>query len=184
MRFTGGGYHRRMHLDLRSLPHGTRLEADICVVGAGIAGIAIARRFIGTGVRVALLESGGLDYEPAIQDLAAGENLGFGYYPLKEARLRFFGGTTAIWGGRVALLDEIDFQQRPWVPYSGWPLSRRALGPWYDRARTALDLSRHELDESLFAKLGLVPPFDRSHIRVAFWEYDMLIGRHSAARSG
>lgn len=172
-----------MHLDLKKLNPGAVIETDLCIIGAGIAGIAIARRFLGTGTNVVLLESGGLDHEADIQELADGENLGFDYYPLIDSRLRLFGGTTAIWGGRVAMLDEIDFQQRDWVPHSGWPLSRQTLDPWYEHARAALDLSAHDLDERLFARLGLSPPpFDPRSIRVAFWQFDTVIGRYTAER--
>ncbi len=172
-----------MHLDLRHAEPETRIDADLCIVGAGIAGIAIARHFLGRGLRVALLESGGFDHEASAQALADGENLGFEYYPLIDTRLRLFGGTTAIWGGRVAMLDEIDFQQREWVPHSGWPISRQTLDPWYDRARAALNLSAHDLDERLFARLGLDPPaFDPKRIRIAFWQFDTMIGRYTAER--
>ena len=53
------------------------------------------------------------------------------YYELDESRLRFFGGTVAIWGGRCAVLDPIDFERRPWVPESGWR-------GWQDVAGTKL----------------------------------------------
>lgn len=174
-----------MHLDLADLEPDASLEADLCVVGAGIAGTVIARSFLGTGVRVALLESGGLDYEPEIQAFAEGENLGFDYYPLANARLRMFGGTTVIWGGRVAMLDEIDFEQRDWIPHSGWPFTRSEIEPWYAHAREVLELSALPLDERLFEHLGVTPPpFDRDAIRIGFWQFDKLIGRFGAERGG
>lgn len=76
-------------------------RTGICIVGAGAAGITIARRLLAAGLTVTLLESGGLDYEAGTADLNAGENVGEEYYPLDHARLRFFGGTSAIWGGRT-----------------------------------------------------------------------------------
>ena len=79
----------------------------------------------------ASLESGGLDFEQATQDLYRGANLGMPYYELDQSRLRFFGGTVAIWGGRCALLDPIDFEHRDWVPHSGWPIGRADLDPYY-----------------------------------------------------
>ena len=30
-------------------------------------------------------------------------------------------------------LDEIDFEERDWVPYSGWPFSKSHLDPYYHR---------------------------------------------------
>jgi len=176
-----------MHADLRQLPPNAEIAADLCIVGAGIAGINIARHFLGSGFRLVLLESGGLDYEPVIQELAAGENRGFGYYPLQDARLRLFGGTTAIWGGRAAMLDDIDFRARSWVPHSGWPLSPQDLQPWYARARSLLELDTLKLDplaldERLWPRLGAgVPAFDPDIIRTAFWQFDRRLDRHAAA---
>ncbi len=101
-----------MRLDITELERGSRLSADVCVIGAGVAGISVTRQLIGSGLRVMLLESGGADYERAIQDLAAGESVGLPYYPLDETRLRLFGGTSVIWGGRIAQMNPIDFEPR------------------------------------------------------------------------
>src|SRR5690242_13918165 len=111
-----------------------QFEADVAIIGAGAAGITMARRLLAGGRTVLLLESGGGDYEPATADLNAGQNVGLPYYDLDQARLRFFGGTTAIWGGRCAELDPLDFQQRTWVEHSGWPFGIEALRPYYDAA--------------------------------------------------
>jgi glycine/D-amino acid oxidase-like deaminating enzyme len=87
-----------MHRDLNLDAGDHALQTEVCVVGAGAAGISTARRLLALGHTVLLLESGGLDYEAGIASLNAGENLGEDYYELEDARLRFFGGTTAIWG--------------------------------------------------------------------------------------
>lgn len=128
-----------MHIDLGdSSP--TRLEAEVAVIGAGAAGLTLARRLVEGGKSVLLLESGGLDYEAATADLNRGLNIGEDYYPLEDSRLRFLGGTTAIWGGRVAELDPIDFEKRDWIPHSGWPFGIDALESYYGEARLLLDL--------------------------------------------
>lgn len=69
------------------------IECDTCIIGAGAAGITVARRLLAAGQRVVLLESGGVDYEAGTADLNAGANSGLDYYALDHARLRFFGGT-------------------------------------------------------------------------------------------
>ena len=113
-----------MLIDLREEPGAADAPSDICIVGAGAAGITLARRLVRQGLSVCLLESGGLDYEEATQALYRGANIGMHYYELDHSRLRFFGGTVAIWGGRCALMDPIDFIKRDWVPHSGWPIGR------------------------------------------------------------
>src|SRR4051794_29583973 len=124
-----------MHRDLNDAAAPADLQTDVCIVGCGVAGLTAARRLLELGHAVILLESGGLDYEKSTSELNVGENLGQPYYPLQDARLRFFGGTTAIWGGRLAELDPIDLKRRAWAPHSGWPISWSDLQHYYAPAR-------------------------------------------------
>src|SRR5439155_1019095 len=133
-----------MHIDARTLPNGSVLEADLCIVGAGAAGISMALEWIGSRHKVLLLEGGGLDYEAATQDLYRGESVGLPYYPLQAARLHYFGGTTGHWAGFCSTLDPIDFEKREWVPHSGWPIRREDLDPFYARAQPLLELGPYE----------------------------------------
>ena len=82
-----------MHTDASTLETGTLLEGDLCIIGAGAAGISLALEWIGTPYKVLLLEGGGFDIEAEMQDLYRGEIVGQPYYPLEAARLHFFGGT-------------------------------------------------------------------------------------------
>jgi len=122
-----------MFIDGRQIPDGTTIESDLCIVGAGVAGITIAREFNGAPQSVCLVESGGLKFDRATQSLYEGESLGLPY-DLDETRSRFFGGSSNCWGGWCCPLDALDFEQRSWVPHSGWPLSRAELQPYYERA--------------------------------------------------
>ena len=124
-----------MIIDFDSTEASTNLQADICVIGAGAAGITLAREFIGTGTKVIVLESGGMEFEDDTQDLYAGENVGLPY-ELDTTRLRFFGGTTNHWEGVCGPLDALDFKSRSWVPYSGWPFSKEELEPYYEKAQS------------------------------------------------
>src|SRR3990172_1613000 len=128
-----------MLLDFRESAVSNDLEADLCIVGGGAAGIAIAREFIGARLSVIVLESGGLEPEERVQELNRGENTR-GDFRLDESRFRLAGGTTLVWGGWCAPLDELDFEQRSWVPHSGWPISKRDLLPYYARAQALCEL--------------------------------------------
>jgi choline dehydrogenase-like flavoprotein len=122
-------------IDALTLPANHLIETDICIVGAGAAGITLAREFIDRPYQVCLLESGGFDYEEATQALYTGENIGDAYFPLKESRSRYLGGSTNLWGGWSRPMDEIDFVDRPWMSYSGWPITKTELDPYYQRAQ-------------------------------------------------
>src|SRR2546426_1098883 len=129
-----------MIVDCRTIPRGSRIEADLCIVGAGAAGISIAHRFAGTSTRVVVLESGGEAFEATTQDLSRGESVGLPYFPLDTARLRWLGGTTNHWGGICRPMDPEDFEGKEWIPHSGWPITRGDLEPYYERARVMCDV--------------------------------------------
>ena len=134
-----------MMLDASELPTGKTLTADLCIVGAGAAGITLALQLIDSGLEVLVLESGGLKPEAATQALYSGS--------VREARLhsppdryrqRRFGGTSTIWGGRCMPFDPIDFEPREFMPHSGWPLSRAELLPFYRRANRLAEAGEFE----------------------------------------
>ena len=135
-----------MHTDIRALDSNTRLHADLCIVGAGAAGIAIALEWAGSSRSVLLLEGGGLDLDSEIQDLYRGSILGQPYYPLESASLHYLGGATGHWAGFCTTLDRIDFERRDWVPESGWPIARSDLDVYYNRAHRYLELGPYEYD--------------------------------------
>ena len=148
----------------------------MCVVGAGAAGISVTRRLLALGHRVVLLESGGLDYEAPTAGLNAGETVGEDYYPLEDSRLRFFGGTTAIWGGRCAELDPIDLERRDYVPHSGWPIAWKELERWYDQARPLFGLPPKRPDPDDLRRAGVkLPRFEE--LETPLWTFDRRFNR-------
>jgi len=158
-------------------------ETEVCILGAGAAGITLARRLSSSGLDVCLLESGGADWEKPLQDLGVGESVGFPYYPLDESRLRLFGGTTAVWGGRVVQLDPIDFERRPWIEHSGWPFGKEELAPYYTEALRSLEVETVLADETLWDRLGLCPPdFDPALLRTNFFQFDEQFERFTLRR--
>src|SRR6476469_4933144 len=157
-----------MHIDARSIENDTLIEGDICIVGAGAAGITLALQFLNTPFKIILLEGGGFEYETAMQDLYRGKNAGLPYYSLESARLHYFGGTTGHWAGYCSEYDEIDFKERAWVPGSGWPLSRNDLDRYYRKAAEILELHTAPPDaETMKSSFG----FDTNGIRNKMWYF-------------
>ena len=103
--------------DAKDVPSGATLSVDLCIVGAGAAGISLALRFAGHHTSVLLAESGGLRAEAATQALYAGQVAASDMHSAPDKyRQRRFGGSTTVWGGRCVPFDPIDFEARPWMP--------------------------------------------------------------------
>lgn len=159
-----------MFIDANEIEKNTQISADVCVIGAGAAGITLARELIGESFDVCLLESGGLELDIETQMLYSGILRGVHYLPLEAGRLRYFGGTTNHWGGASRPLDPIDFERRDWVPESGWPFDRTHLEPYYRRAQPVLELGpfAYGIEEWKGAELHRPAPFDDRVLRNAF----------------
>jgi choline dehydrogenase-like flavoprotein len=136
-----------MEVDARTVDIAA-LDADVCVVGAGPAGLTLARALAPRGRRIVVLESGGRSPDPDAQALAEGPTSGDGYAGLAVTRQRQAGGTVQIWntslddwtGGKYVPLDALDFETRPWWPMSGWPFDRAHLDPYYAQAQAVCGL--------------------------------------------
>lgn len=121
-----------MILDGLEFAKGQKLTCDVVIVGSGAAGVTLALELGKAGKQVILLEGGGKKIEPRTQDLYKGQvNDTNVHAPIDGDRYRVLGGTTTVWGGQCLPLDPIDFQNRDFVPHSGWPISREDLDPYY-----------------------------------------------------
>ena len=130
-------------IDGRNIAGGTQINTDICIIGAGAAGITIAREFVGTLQQVCLIESGGLSFDSATQSLYEMKNIGHPQLEKTPSRNRYFGGTTNSWTGRCVPLAPIDFEARDWVPESGWPIQASDLDPYYEKAAPLFKLPEY-----------------------------------------
>jgi choline dehydrogenase-like flavoprotein len=133
------------------------INCDVCIIGAGAAGITIARSLSKQDIHICLLESGGFEFDEDTQSLYTGAITGVPYHQLHAARLRYFGGTTGHWGGCCWPLNENDFEQRDWIPYSGWPFSRRELDPYYIKAQDVVEIGPFNYNEAYWSEEGDQP---------------------------
>jgi choline dehydrogenase-like flavoprotein len=181
--------------DIRSVPHNTILRADVVIVGAGPAGLSIARELTDTKLKVLVVDSGGFDYDVETQALNAVENVGdpvqdvslnptgrgytdeltwLNHVPAFELRNRILGGSSHTWVGKCAAFDETDFAPRPWLPHTGWPFKRSELRSALDRAADLLNLGPNVYDENL-DRLLCSPPSDlgirRDLLSTFFWQF-------------
>jgi choline dehydrogenase-like flavoprotein len=133
-----------MFVDARTLPEDTIIDSEVCIIGTGPAGSTLAHEFREQNFRVCLLESGGTKPDEATQSLSKGKIVEEIKQELDRSRRRQFGGTANRWRDRTGEnhysvrllpLDKIDFEQRDWLPYSGWSFDKSHLDPFYERAQ-------------------------------------------------
>ncbi len=148
-----------MMIDGRTVADGSTMDADLCVIGAGAAGITIARELVGGPHDVILVESGGLAPSDEVQALSDGEVVGLPIgVPLGTTHLRYFGGTTNHWAGECRPLDPVDFEAKPYLRDSGWPFGVDEMAPFYERAFRVVGLGPGRFDRQSWADTGLLAP--------------------------
>lgn len=163
--------------DIRSdFPTDATVDCDVCIVGAGPAGMTVAMELADTGASVCVLEAGGWNYEASAQRFNEGEVIGNRYPPLRNTRFSAFGGSSMLWAGWCRPLDAIDFETRSWVSNSGWPFGLDELTPHYRRAHEICRLGPFIYEaEALSASEGAEPlPLDGDHFRTTVFHVNPL----------
>lgn len=146
--------------DFNQLGGAAALEADVCIVGGGAAGISLALALGEQGVQVLLLESGGLQAEAATQALYQGSVANPDLHsPADTYRQRRWGGSTTLWGGRCVPFDDIDFEARPYLPHTAWPLPHAELAAHYAQATQLLEAGEPHYDATHPANAFMPPMF-------------------------
>ena len=110
-------------------------DADVLIVGAGPVGLALAFKCAGQGLSVMLLESGSSDEKGNSKAWLGDVEIVTPHHAALDAvRCQGIGGTSRLWGGRCVALDDIDFEKRDHVPFSGWPIPHAEIANHYREA--------------------------------------------------
>jgi choline dehydrogenase-like flavoprotein len=136
-----------MFVEAKDVASGTRLQADVCIIGGGAAGITIARALDSPHCKTILIAGGGKHESALGTDLYSGSvSPPHTHEPLQENRVRAWGGSTIAWGGRCIPYEEIDFRRREWMPHSGWPITFAELSPYIDAACNVCEAGKPVFD--------------------------------------
>jgi choline dehydrogenase-like flavoprotein len=151
-------------------PH-ARITTDVCIIGAGAAGITLALELSRNRIGTVLLTGGQRRERSSDRDLYRGvAEPSYPHEPLEETRRRAFGGSTIAWGGRCLPLDPIDFEERRWIPDSGWPITYADLLPHYERAMVICEAGPFSFEAAeTFSPYSapMIPEFDGPEITSA-----------------
>jgi choline dehydrogenase-like flavoprotein len=122
---------------------------DVCIIGAGAAGITISTNLARRGYSVMLAEGGELQPTPDSLNLYRGQVVGDPYFDLTTTRLRYFGGSTGHWGGWCRALDPGDFEAKSASRMTAWPIAHEQLDDYAAAAAAILKLPEAKPDRSL-----------------------------------
>lgn len=148
-----------MH-DLNGGPLSAPGRFDVCIVGAGPAGITLALALAKKNKRVALCEAGAFELTQLSQDSYKGSWVGDPYLELDAIRLRYFGGTSGHWTGYCRPLDEIDFLRKDRIsPTAHWPIERRDIEPYLAEVCDIVEIKPPAPSRVIAPDLGLQEDF-------------------------
>lgn len=157
-----------MFEDAREVPPGSCLQTGLCIIGGGPVAIALARQLTRAGRDVILLPGAGWEEREEDRERYRGlVDPPGSHEPLEENRRRMWGGTGTVWGGRCVPYDAIDFESRPWVSHSGWPISHQEAERHLPEAVEFCEAGQGEFDAATVfpqAPKEILPGFDN-----AFW---------------
>ncbi|MCA1407734.1 GMC family oxidoreductase [Ensifer sp. IC3342] len=120
---------------------------QVCIVGAGPVGLAVALELSRLNIRTLLLDAGARRARrprpnEAPFDVCENQN----HRGDRETLGTGLGGTSRRWGGKCVEFDDIDFAKRNHIGDGNWPISHGELSPFYERARAILSCDA-DIDE-------------------------------------
>ena len=133
----------------------TALTYDLCVLGAGPVGLSLALEARQLGLRVLVVDGGRQNPAESPRDWTGSHLVDPArHVPLTLATHAGLGGTTWLWGGRCVAFEALDFEPRPQVPGTEWPLRWSDIEPWYGRAAARADCGAAEFRRPLPSNAG------------------------------
>lgn len=123
-----------MIIDANAIGNLEKLDADICIMGGGVAGIVLAHELLKGKKNVLLIESGNEAYDEKAQELYEAESVPAFFPGTSYSRLRLLGGSSNHWENSIERFDPIDFKKRDWIDNSGWPITYEEVLKFYPEA--------------------------------------------------
>jgi choline dehydrogenase-like flavoprotein len=171
-----------MLIDLEEQAAGTCYTSQVCVLGAGIAGLVLAHKLAGRGVKVHLLEAGGLELEERSQRLYEAEMVGDRHAGASEGRFRVFGGSSTRWGGQLLPYTEDIFSPGVGMPSLAWPIGAETIEKYYSEVLQIMGADGLPFGAELLGALGRPAVGFGDGVRLRFSKWAPF-GRRNLAQS-
>ncbi len=131
-------------------------EYDVCIVGTGPAGAFAANKIAKKGYKVLMLEAGNNHVNSEV-----GSNIDLyddRYNSLDFGFSQQVGGSSNLWAGGLAKLDNIDFEERKEFNFLSWPLKLNQMNDYYSRVNEMIGIHNSDLESAqsrtLFSAYG------------------------------
>jgi choline dehydrogenase-like flavoprotein len=160
-------------MDLADTEGSVRAVTDVCIVGAGIAGLLLAEKLRRCGMHIVLLESGGRHQREETHTLNRVIQINAPYRGAMYGRARCLGGTSTLWGGALIPFLPGDFLARPYLGLPEWPVEFSAVEPYLQELETLFHVDDGPIDDEFVSQIGAardVPCGDQDFLaRFAKW---------------
>lgn len=173
-----------MKVDLDSLTTHIQFKSTVCIVGAGVAGLILARTLAKQGIEVHLLEGGGPVPESRSQELYTVRMAGMHHDGASEGRFRVFGGSSTRWGGQLLHYTPDIFNPPAGIPSVGWPLGIAEIEPHYAEVRDLMHVSHHSPATRAIKSLRVQRTADARDVNVRFSKWAPFSKRNLASTLG
>ena len=157
-----------MEIDLAAAEVPTEvIRSQVCVVGAGIAGLVLAWTLVRRGLDVVVLEAGGRSIDAGGQRLISAAGLsGEPHVGTREGRFRVFGGSSLRWGGQLLTMPR---------DAAAWPVGAEELKPFVAEAERLMEVDALPFEADAFfadvheARPALLAQLQGVDARVSKW---------------
>lgn len=107
---------------------------EFTIIGSGPASITLALELANKGKKILIIEASSRYYSEESQDFYKGKVIGDEYFDLDHCRLRYLGGSTGHYNGRLHVYDEIDFDS--------WPIKKNDLDPYFNETKKIFEIKK------------------------------------------
>ncbi len=143
--------------DASQLASNTSTTGRVVVIGSGAIGLYVASVLAARGRDVVVLEAGEADLSGFAAESYT--SVGRHHEGIQVARGRCLGGTTNLWGGQLVEFQPLDFNGRPWLPGSKWPVSYDEIAPYFAPTYQNLEIPPElQHDEDIWRGISCTGP--------------------------
>ena len=170
--------------DAKNLKKFKIIDADICIIGAGIAGLSIAESLKGSGIKICIFEAGSKNYEINNSNLFDVKNIGKPHRGSKTGRFRVFGGSSTRWGGQALPFKKEIFLDRSYINIPKWVLNKEELEPYIKKAEKFININNLSYEKNFIKYQKSKIQINSKDINVRFSKWAPFRSRNFAKNIG